>query len=376
MRSTTRILDRFLQAMKTSNCIVQGIEGDFPVHTAVRDALPEDTRILRADRHSVSAIWYLVGVIHALDGMGMPVLYFVKYAVGHLGFLLTGGRTYAMRNIGRYMPEAVPRTMSHGSMSSGDHDLPAGSFFLQSLVNFESHDQLDPSTAAQGVARLHLLSVGSSDRFGSQFPMYDELFCHVQGMESDWAVLFGRMLCQAFLCNRSVNGHWEELDFVTRLTLAHVVPRLLGSLDQDRGGIKPCLIHGGGLRDGNMGKEVQTGRYFLFNSNGFWGHNEMELGIWEATLGPSRSAEYRAEYFKRVRPAEPASEVEDRIRLYMVNALAGMKYLLMKYVPGYLRDMHSLPLPAELPYRGFVEEPQCTWERSEIMRDLWNGQDE
>ncbi|KAK0721790.1 hypothetical protein B0T26DRAFT_700293 [Lasiosphaeria miniovina] len=64
----------------------------------------------------------------------------------------------------------------------------------------------DPSHTAKIVARLHTSSQGSSENFGSPIPMYDGILCHVNGWEKGWVVLFSRMLWQAYLLDKSVNG--------------------------------------------------------------------------------------------------------------------------------------------------------------------------
>ncbi|KAK3935390.1 Fructosamine kinase-domain-containing protein [Diplogelasinospora grovesii] len=379
-----RSLHLLLADMGSSGFTVQGVEGNFPINTAVLHALPEDTRIIRANCHGVSNIWYLTGVIEALDRDGRTVKYFAKYSVGNLGRILTRGEIHAMSKIQGIIPDAVPTPIAWGML-----DLPVtceGSFYLATFVEFESSDLPDPSATAEIVARLHASSLGTSQLFGSPVPMYDGLFCHLQGWERNWRTLFSRMLWQAYSFDRSINGRWEELDVAISYIVAYVAPRLLDDLDKSLGGIKPCFVHGD-LWEGNIGQEVHTGKHFLFDSNGYYGHNEVELTYWRTKHHKMSSLDYCAEYFKRIRPSEPASEVEDRIKLYGVKAclmyaanegkyatraraLHDMNYLLRKYAPEHSTGMPWTQIQPRSTIQGFPEN-DCENERSAILEEIF-----
>ena len=58
----------------------------------------------------------------------------------------------------------------------------------------------------------------------------------------------------------------------------YVVSRLLGVLEADGRQIRPCFIHGD-LGEGNFGIEVNTRKLIIFDSNGYYAHHEMELGM-------------------------------------------------------------------------------------------------
>lgn len=62
--------------------------------------------------------------------------------------------------------------------------------------------------------------------------------------------------------------------------------------------------------------EINTGLPFIFDASAYYGHNEMELGIWVAERHQLRAEIYREEYFLNMKPSEPADEKDDRIRLY------------------------------------------------------------
>jgi protein-ribulosamine 3-kinase len=222
-----------------------------------------------------------------------------------------------MSKIQSMIPDAVPTPIAWGRLA-----LPAtseGYFYLASFVEFESSGLPDPSATAEVVARLHASSLGTSQMFGSPVPMYDGLFCHVNGWESNWRILFSRMIWQAYSFDRSINGRSKDLDNIIVHTITHVLPRMLDNLDKSRGGLKPCFVHGD-LWEGNIGKEVETGKHFIFDSNGYYGHNEVELTYWKTKHHNMNSLDYYTEYFKHIRPSEPVSEHEDRTKLYGIKA--------------------------------------------------------
>lgn len=222
-----------------------------------------------------------------------------------------------MSQMERIVPDTVP-----GPIAWGRLQLPAASsegyFYLTRFVDFEESGFPDVSATVKIVARLHASGLGTSDEFGSPIPIYDGLLCHVGGWEREWTTLF-KMLWQTSSLDRSINGPQKELDIAIYHTLTQVVPRLLGHLNQLMGGITPCFVHGD-LWEGNIGKEVSTGKHFIFDLNGYYGHHEVELAYWKTLHHNMRSRDHCTEYFKHMRPSEPAAEVGDRIKLYGIKA--------------------------------------------------------
>ena len=39
------------------------------------------------------------------------------------------------------------------------------------------------------------------------------------------------------------DGPWPELETVEGRVVSHIIPRLIGALEADGRGVKPCLIH-------------------------------------------------------------------------------------------------------------------------------------
>ena len=84
--------------------------------------------------------------------------------------------------------------------------------------------------------------------------------------------------------------------------------------------IEPCFIHGD-LWEGNIGTEVGSGNVFIFDSNGYYAHYEMEFALWRTKHHKMHLYDYCREYFKYKRPSEPVEDFDDRLRLYALKAL-------------------------------------------------------
>ncbi|KAG8422126.1 hypothetical protein J3459_010711 [Metarhizium acridum] len=112
-----------------------------------------------------------------------------------------------------------------------------------------------------------------------------------------------------------MNGLWPELDAVYLKVQSQLIPRLIGALEADGRKVKPVLIHGD-MWDSNIGTEASTGDPWIFDCAAYYGHDEMDPGIWRAERHQLRSKVYRREYLRNMEPSEPEEEWDDRNRLY------------------------------------------------------------
>ena len=63
--------------------------------------------------------------------------------------------------------------------------------------------------------------------------------------ESSWTQFFAKHRLQAILDDdRRNNGSDKEIDELGQQCVKHVVPRLLGALEENGNSIKPVLVHG------------------------------------------------------------------------------------------------------------------------------------
>jgi protein-ribulosamine 3-kinase len=97
-----------------------------------------------------------------------------------------------------------------------------------------------------------------------------------------------------------------------------VIPRLIGILESNGRSIKPCLIHGD-LWETNIGTDIETGNIYIFDAAAYYGHNEMETGIWRVAHHRIKAEAYRKEYVQHYEKSEPVEEWDDRLKLYGVK---------------------------------------------------------
>ena len=99
-----------------------------------------------------------------------------------------------------------------------------------------------------------------------------------------------------------------------------MLPKLIGPLEAEGRTVKPCLLHGD-LWEGNIGTDPETGDIFIFDASSFYGHNELELGMWRDNLCQMSFKVYVSEYLKHIAISEPAEQFDDRNRVYHVMFL-------------------------------------------------------
>ncbi|KAF3397613.1 hypothetical protein DPV78_007781 [Talaromyces pinophilus] len=73
------------------------------------------------------------------------------------------------------------------------------------------------------------------------------------------------------------NEFWEDLTILSERAVEHVIPRLIGALEQGERKINPCLMHAH-FWEGNIGTCKKTGKNYIFDSAAFLCTNEMEIG--------------------------------------------------------------------------------------------------
>lgn len=214
------------------------------------------------------------------------------------------------------IPDSSPKPIGWGSLGTTSN--LEGFFILLEFISFSKNELPDVTKTAKLVAALHDAGESSEKNFGSPVPTFDGIFHHVNGWEQSWPALFSKMLSQAFKCDMTTNGYWPELEATYIKVQDAVIPRLLGELENDGRKVKPCFIHGD-LWEGNIRTEKDTGKLYIFDSNGYYAHSEMELAYWITEHHRMRKDGYCEAYFQCRKPSNPAHEAKDRIRLYSVK---------------------------------------------------------
>ncbi|KID73657.1 Protein-ribulosamine 3-kinase [Metarhizium brunneum] len=286
------------------------LSGGLPIDEAVRNALPEATRALSADRYGQS-VWSLTARINAVDKHGNPTPFFLKYVPGELGQMQLEGEFAGMTELHKVAPGFVPRPIGWGKLKSATPP----SYFL--LVEFKDFAPAlpDPVKLGERLAAMHRNSSSPTGQFGYPIQTFDGMRLQSVGWDPSWTSFFSKLLAESYRQDTETNGPWPELDALYRKVQSQLIPRLVGALEADGRKVEPVLLHGD-MWDGNVGTDSSTGDPWVFDCAAYYGHNEMELGIWRAERHQLRDEVYRREYLRNMEPSEPKDEWDDRNRLY------------------------------------------------------------
>ena len=290
----------------------RAIAGDFPLDENVVAKFPAGTKVLSANRFGTSA-WTSTARIHVELQEGSQTRFFLKCATEDKGRVLMEGEFNAMSELYKTMPSFVPKPHSWGKFHGEN---PETYFFLSQYI--EMSDRVpDPDQLCSKLARLHRSSVSPTGQFGFHVTTCQGRVPQAVSWESSWTTFFTKLLKHVIDLDFETNGYWEELDRLERRILLHVIPRLIGVLEQDGRSVKPVLIHAD-LWEGNTGTCYETGNIYIFDSGAFYAHNEMEIGDWRCHYNKIHNKVYTRTYLRNFSPSEPKKEWDDRNRMYCI----------------------------------------------------------
>ncbi|KAH9898724.1 Fructosamine kinase-domain-containing protein [Xylariomycetidae sp. FL2044] len=335
-------LQKELREQLTS--LSESSRGEIPLDEAVIRALPQGMKAESAFSYGVSA-WSFTAKVNATDANGQPTPFFLKYVAGELGKHQLEGEFTGMTELHKVAPRFVPKPVAWGQLKSSAQETY---FFLIEFKKF-GPGLPDPVLLGERLAAMHLQSASPNGKFGFPVQTFDGARLQYVGFEDKWTPFFAKLLDVAYNQAVETNGFWPELDIVYKRVQSHLIPRLIGALESDGRSVTPMLIHGD-LWDGNLAVESETGDPWIFDCAAYYGHNEMELGIWRAQRHQLKAKAYRREYLRNCEPSEPEDEWDDRNRLYaaktnfmhgacfvgspsLQEAFHDMLYLVQKYVP-------------------------------------------
>jgi fructosamine-3-kinase len=242
-------------------------------------------------------------------------------AIGENGRQLCLGEHTAISLINALIPGIVPKAVAWGKYTF----TPPDTFFL--IEEFHDLDMSLPSpkSLAHRAVQLHS-QISPNGKFGFEVPTFDGIAPHPDGWETSWRVFFTRVLRKSVETDAAANGVWHELSRAAEHLLQNIVPQLLDPLQKGPDPIKPRLIHGD-LWGGNIGKDQETGEIIFLDVGSFYGHNELDLGMWRRYGAQNLGQLYLDEYKCIFPPSEPQEGFDDRNRLYSMkfdlNASAG-----------------------------------------------------
>jgi protein-ribulosamine 3-kinase len=189
-------------------------------------------------------------------------------------------------------------------------------FLMEEFHNLEM-SLPDPARLAHRAVQLHS-QISPNGNFGFDVPTFDGIAPHPYGWETSWRAFFTRLLRKSVETDAASNGVWHDLSRAAEHLLQHIVPRLLDPLQEGPDPIKPRLIHGE-LWGGNIGEDKETGEIMFLDLGSFYGHNELDLGMWRRYGTQFLGQAYLDEYKSIFPPSEPQEGFDDRNRLYSMK---------------------------------------------------------
>jgi fructosamine-3-kinase len=155
--------------------------------------------------------------------------------------------------------------------------------------------------------------------FGFHIPTCHGRFAQETTWDSSWTSFFTKLLQSALAIEKQECSLWPEYEATSERILSHVIPRLLGALEEGDRNIKPSLIHGD-LWEGNVGTDLSNNNIYIFDAGVYYAHHEMEIGMWRCERHKfSKLPEYKKHYLQIMGRSEPVDEFDDRNRLYCVK---------------------------------------------------------
>lgn len=233
--------------------------------------------------------------------------------MGDNGRRLCRGEYSALSLVNTLIPGMAPKAVGWGKYSSNCPE----TFFL--IEDFHDLEMALPSPArlVRRVLQLHT-QISPNAKFGFGVPTYDGIAPHPEGWESSWRVYFTRMVQKSVETDAAANGTWPELTGAADHLLKCVVPGLLDPLQLGLNPIEPRLVHGD-LWAGNIGTDKNTDEIMFLDVGCFYGHNELDLGMWRRYGSQNLGQQYLDEYKQIFPPSEPQAEFDDRNRLYSIK---------------------------------------------------------
>ncbi|XWW92324.1 hypothetical protein V2A60_000247 [Cordyceps javanica] len=296
-------------------------QGHFPLDSSVLQVLPQGIERAHGEQYGTSQWSFTAKAVTFQDCTRIE--YFMKYVPGELGRQQLFGEFTGMTELWKLSPEFVVRPVAWGKLA----DTPKDCYFLLTEFKNFASGPVDPRKLARRVAELHKRSQArpaTGGRFGFPCQTFDGARLQAVGWDASWASFFSRLLAEAHDQDVASNGVWPLLETAYRQVQSRLIPRLLGVLEEETEGkedgqkVTPTLIHGD-MWEGNVGTDAATGEPWIFDCAAYYGHHEMELGIWKAARHAFSRDGYVAAYMNEFgyrRGGSREAEAEDRIRLY------------------------------------------------------------
>lgn len=214
------------------------------------------------------------------------------------------------------MPSFIPKPHNWGKLQGSETEMY---FFLSDFIAI-SPTLPSPDKFTACLASLHRNATSPNGLFGFPIPTCDGALPHRVAWKANWGEFYSELLRGVIEHDAAANGRWIELDLIVDRTITHVIPRVLGVLQEGGRQVRPALIHGD-MYEGNLGTNLDTMEIVIWDASSFYAHNEMELGLWRWN-GIMKG--FIDSYLKHYEKSEPKDEWDDRNRLYSIKSKINM----------------------------------------------------
>lgn len=217
------------------------------------------------------SFWARIGRIDVHLADGAPQSFFIKVISKDVGRKMIHSEFECTKAIHNILPDFATRPIAWGSYET----IPDTHFFLGEFR--EMVDEMpDPYKFTERLAALHQSSKSPEGKFGFHMTTYNGNLPQLDGWEESWEVYFTKSLRLALDLELKAKGPDPEFDTLRPVLFDKVIPRLLRPLESNGRTVKPSLVHGD-LWYANSGIDVNTGDSLIFDTCGFYAHNECKL---------------------------------------------------------------------------------------------------
>lgn len=190
---------------------------------------------------------------------------------GDVGGAKLHGRFESDSALHAFLPNGVPKPVALGTYAND----PDTHFYLSEFVHLEPTNCPKSEDWSLATLKLHVATIGKSPtgQFGFHVPTH---LSHVpvnNAWNSSWEAFWAQQMKSLFDAEEDHNGPDETLAELRSVYFNEAIPRYLRPLESDGKSITPCLIHAN-LWPGNIQYKTGTDELYMYDSCGFWGHNE------------------------------------------------------------------------------------------------------
>jgi protein-ribulosamine 3-kinase len=242
----------------------------------------------------------------------------MQCALGDEGLAMMRGEFNSISLIYKHLPHLVPTPLGWGKFKKSLDPTMETYYLIEDFLDMDLTIP-EPAKVSLAIAELHQSIPSPNGMWGFHVTTCDGKVPHTVTWTKTWREFYTNLLLGTIKNGNDKNGVWPEFERATERLVEKVIPRLLDNLTFDGEPIKPVFLHGD-LWVGNIATLQENGEIILYDSGGFYGHNEFDISTWRCIYnGTMQSHIFTRNYMQYYEPAEPVEEWDDRNRLYSLK---------------------------------------------------------